>query len=147
MGKHAEIIERLEKATGPSRELDGRIGYIFDIGESDSGLRWRDVVRTHDFSWAELGERMDRRTSIWRTLIPHYTASLDATIALVERKLPGCMWSVSNIDGPDATIWLKDWAETGELYGPRVSSNRPENEAIALLIAMFRALESKETDA
>jgi len=106
--RRAEIIERLEKADGPDRELDHAIDAMLPTG-----------VPRH----------------VWR---PIYTASLDAAIALVERTLPGYIWSVSD----------------GDEHGPNALVHRPDDKspvgdmaatpAIALLISMFRALEAKE---
>ena len=42
-------------------------------------------------------------------LVRHYTASIDAALALVERVLPGCEWSVGRDEGgPVAIVWGSD---------------------------------------
>jgi hypothetical protein len=140
MGKYSDIIERLEKADGPDRNLDAAIAVsvklellnamnqcptFFKVLEKDEhcapGTFW-----LYQFSGASM------RTA------PLYTASLDAAIALVERMLPG--WDRKHkfinrehqaelTSDPD-----EDWEYTS--YGP--------NDAMALLISMFRALQAQE---
>lgn len=67
-------------------------------------------------------------------------ASLDAALALLERVLPGCDWTISNespIDGPGPFAWVQP--AIGE--GSRAYGKTP---ALALLAAMLTALISKE---
>lgn len=63
-----ELIERLEKATGPDRELDEAI-HAATNKPLRAGLRWGNI--------------------------PNYTASIDAAVALTERVLPDVGWSVA----------------------------------------------------
>jgi hypothetical protein len=80
----ADLIERLEKASGPALVLDGEIwcavnGYQFERWDG-AGCVYRDP-----------------QAPAWKLGISHapasvirpYTGSLDAAVALVERELPG----------------------------------------------------------
>lgn len=72
---------------------------------------------------------------------PPYTASLDAAIALVEKMLPGAKWTVSKVGFAQITLDKKT----------RISSDDGQdinyaNPAIALLIALFRALPAKKDE-
>lgn len=59
----SELVDRVEAATGPDRFLDARIRATLEMPEQP-------VL----------------------TDCPAYTASIDAALALVERKLPGWFW-------------------------------------------------------
>lgn len=111
MSTYAEIIERLEKATGPDRKIDYMV-----------------FTKT-----APLDE-----FSPWSPLIGnHFTSSIDAAIALVETMLPG----QPMIMGIGQTELTRPWARVGSWSGcDAVGSTLP----IAILLALFRALEAKE---
>lgn len=108
------LIERLEKATGPDRDLDCDI----------------------DSEW--LQDRSDGLEAEFSPF-PAYTASLDAAIALVEHVLPG--WGYDFVkpakEGPGrprATVFLGDNLFAGEAPTP----------PLALLLALMRAVQNKE---
>lgn len=104
-----EIVERLKRATGADRELDAAIAvHVRHYVGHESGGNFRP---------------------------PAYTKSLDATLALVEAKLPGANWSMSK--GTEQYHALID----DDIVEPRAIGHAP-TPAIALLIALFRALES-----
>ena len=141
MGKYAEIIERLEKAEGPDRNLD------WLIAEAALGATRRDRMKGF------IGEQ-----PIWQytvgtssgsesVMIPAYTVSLDAAITLVERMLPGNFREISgprkylNIPSPvparfRAEITTDAWFDSYVGWG--------QSAPTALLIAMFKALEARE---
>lgn len=74
----ASLLERVKAATGPDRALDW---YVADatghqsFNTSIQGM-WPPFMK---------GSRADKA-------VPTYTASIDATLALVERMLPGWKW-------------------------------------------------------
>lgn len=115
MSKYADIIERLEKATGPDPHLDSAIYF-----------------------------------ALFETLsFPSYTSSLDAAIALVERMLPGGGRIIEK-----SRLTISEPLYSASLYDSYMMTGIPTNviaegehehcEAIALLIALFCALESQE---
>jgi len=121
MGR-VEIIERLEKLAGPSREMDAAIAKAF--GEPHG---YREDVHLESRSYTVIEEQAKR-----------YTASLDAAIALVERCLPGWDWKVQTWDDQFAAdLEPHETSETGFL----ATGTTP---AIALLIALLRALEARD---
>lgn len=92
-----ELIARLEKATGPDRELDIAILYAVDIG------RWKYCENKTAELIAEcrskgLTGRDDacRRSAFFDT--PKYTASLDAAMQLVPE---GWFWFLGHLDQTD----------------------------------------------
>ena len=113
MSPKRDLIERLEKLEGPDRAVDHAIHAITNPPLRD-GLRFGSV--------------------------PAYSASLDAAVALVERALPGCGYSVEHLPcyGPHHSASV--WSSTAITIG----NGRGLSSAIALLIAALRAL-SQET--
>ena len=119
------LIERVEKATGPDRELDAQI-YIWV-----HGLRANAPV-------------------LWTQVAP-YTNSLDAALALVEKMRPGYRWGVSSVaikigaypDGKTAY---------GEGFRAHVTKNSPlrpmpstadaPTPALAIILALLRSLDT-----
>lgn len=89
------LIEKLEQADGPSRELDAAI--------------FEQVVKANrialDFS--------------------AYTSSLDAAVALVERVLPRHRWVIANRTGPkvggSASVYRDDSLKTAEAPTPALA--------------------------
>lgn len=76
----SELIERLEKATGPDREIDLDL-MVLGFGGP------RETYLSDELGRLEFGHH-------WK-----FTASLDAALALVERVLPGTEWAVSTLYG------------------------------------------------
>lgn len=114
-----DLIERLERATGPSRELDA---LVWDAVIQDG----RPLVEFTDGSW---GKRDPFDGCAFDTAAA-YTESIDAALTLV----PGGSqyWSLSHQD---------DWA-TNQQFRAAVSGHKPirgATPAIALCIAALRA--------
>lgn len=123
MTKYADIIARLEKADGPSNEIDWLI--------------------TQAVSPGAVWQSSDHET---------FTASLDAAIALVERKLPGCSWNIEKLGGRDHTDDMvgfnafihDDKGEFGNFCSiPDCEPPFCKTAAIALLLALFRSLSAQ----
>lgn len=131
----AELLAAVEMAEGPSRELDDAIAFQIDgyehyesfnpdSGESTPGLaRWR-----HESGAIWTGSRRDA--------VRHYTSSVDAALALVERVLPGWTWRIGNTaDGLDCFCRL----------GASITEHYATTAPLAILAALLRALLAKET--
>lgn len=107
----SSLITALEKAEGPSRELDARIHHFLNP-EQRILLDPGSVRPRRDAVYGPLSAMpMDNWTD-WEGVCRHIaappvTASLDAATALVERLLPGCAITTSTIDKPAAGIWRK----------------------------------------
>jgi len=134
----AELIERLEKADGPDRGLDSEVEVATGQAKYRDG---KGRACYHD-------GRRDR--------VPHYTASIDAAVALAERVLPGWKWHLT--DYPSAMIcrdWDDDYAPVffsydRKLWRPPARTPfhkasppfpKPATPAIALCIAILKAME------
>lgn len=124
-----DLIERLEKATGPSFVLDAEIwcavnGYEFDRWDG-AGCLYRD----HN---APKWERGIKHADA--SLVRPYTASIDTVVSLTERCLPNWYWSL-NVDGM-AVISQRG---SHDIF----SCNGRKSPAIALCIALLRALDAQ----
>lgn len=114
------LIERLEGAEVGSRELDADLQDALFCCQIK---RERQLLQSYVFHMGD-GE--------WE-LIPHYTTSLDAALALVERVLPGWAWSVGNK------------AQGGQAYlmrglGDGLIEGKGASPALALCIALLKVL-------
>lgn len=115
-----ELIAALERAEGPSRELDRAIADLVDPDIERFGMRlvMRDVA-----TLCETGD-------IKRDLVPPFTASIDAALTLV-------------MPGHDVGIYI--WNDCAGSSSARASVNGHAcgklcaNAAIALVIAALRA--------
>lgn len=116
----SELIEALEKAEGPSRDIDA------DIAIATGKVASRDYW---SIDYLKAG------------LVPEYTASVDAALALVERVLP------------DANCWGVDKDERGfQAYVQRNGvksghwaqfSEHGTSAPIALVLATLKAIQAK----
>lgn len=123
MGKYAEIIGRLEKATGPDRVFDLDIHMAACPDLYPEKWYWDDEV-----------------------LPPPLTASIDAAVALVERMLPESMLEMAvyefgkpHLGSVQVTIYASAEGQPIDQTG----GNLP----IAIVLALFRALEARNGDA
>lgn len=135
MPDYSELIERLEKLAGPDPATDHAI-YLLLRPTSDPEEYARLYTTDPDAYW------------YWMASRP-FTASLDAAVALVEKTLPEWIWDVSRT----GTAWLLDPDNNEEIFTSTEAKSslaeamrRPATPAIALLIALFRALQQGGRD-
>lgn len=141
------LIERLEKATGPDREIDRDIGLAIDgwvylPDDHEVALRFPEYpwLQAHNEIFADSDGALPPAA---------YTESIDDALALVERKLPGWQWEIGTwsypepgrrfsarvarpTDYPDHSLGIDAWHDSGE------------TPAIALCLALLRCLESQK---
>ena len=145
MGERADLtglIERLEAATGPDRELDRAIMALSYTWER------RYIGGRCDPSCCPEGAHLDGvwvdpATDRWKTTARNgfeFTASLDAAMALVERVQPGWNCSAINLkpDPCEAYVWRRSERCVRDVGG------KGPTPAIALLIALLRTLETEQ---
>lgn len=117
------LAERCEKATGPDREIDGKIAHALRPGV---------LIRGFYFT--------------------PYTASLDAITALIERELPGTSWRIHwrgigrNCCGMISRLGPDDYDEFNVEFGDEVAIGRGyrvATPALALCAAFCRAMAEK----
>jgi hypothetical protein len=107
------LASRLEEASGGSRELDREIFVALEPEKASQRCY--------------AGE-LEGNVAAYMT--PYYTVSLDAALALVERKLPGWSWRIGNRPGGGA--WV--------LLGTSREEHLGATPALALLLALVKAL-------
>lgn len=127
----ADLLSRLQGLTAPDREADALICVALQYGGPNSEGA-ANVRRDPD--WDEDDVIFEVGSEACCNRIPELTASLDATVALCERVLPGYDWIVGHTNGG-----LTIHAQVGQnemVFG--------ETPAIALLIAILTALEARD---
>lgn len=131
----AELERRLMEASEPSRELDLAVGKALD------GIEPRAVIITAGDYCGAVGYT-DRNQWAVVNLKP-YTTSLDAAVGLAERVLPRWHWHVETIAKPH-TQWLAEMYDC-EAYRPGGAKQgySKATPAVALLIAIIRALKEQ----
>ena len=139
------LIEKLEAAEGPSRELDAMVRAVLfgDFVHCDANMLSTCYNYPDCSDWDGCGEPIgmsDERKSYpsdWRDdeRLPAYTSSLDASLALLERVLPKWVGEISTIGcATIARPGIKRPAFHGDADTP----------ALALLIAIVEALDAME---
>lgn len=135
------LIERLEKASEGSRELDAAIWeaatgevWSFPFGEPDRAGPW---VPAHP---------VFPDIAAW-VVVPSITTSVDDALALVERALPGWLWDVTTITTsfggqrrPSATVMRPDHPEGDEID----TCGGAATPALALCAAILKAKASAD---
>jgi hypothetical protein len=141
-----DLIGRVEKASGADRELDARLDFamnrvpIYWGRGDDFGLSTPEYVDAWtDAEWCEAGRTLS-------STHPHFTADLNAVIALIERKLPG--WSVQLCQnrpakpGREWSAWLEP-PSTANIDKDVDLEAVKDTPALALLLAFLRAYEQE----
>lgn len=146
----SELLSRVEGAEGADRDLDWTMAQAFD-----QDLAGR-VLITYEGSKAACianGLWPKRKGACWRDAlfsVPHYTASLDAAVGLVEKMLPEMNVSVTrHSDGRGACemwVWVSNlFDDTRALNEANGHESRHQNvgaatPALALIAALLKAL-------
>lgn len=131
--KKPDALQRLEKATGPDRELD--IAIAFAVGEI------RDRDGNYLFATGNESDMVVEAgpcdTYLHAQPLRYYTASIDAALTLVPE---GYACSVDrNEDGTGCATVSPDYSDMGFLS----SSRRAATPAIALCVASLKAREQR----
>lgn len=127
------LIERLEKATEGSRELDRRLATMagWTVTERIGGNRHFQPPT----GWVGSNGPMCGP--------PEFTTSLDAAIALSERVLPGWTWFMASGSAPEPYY-------EATLFGPDENATSGEqiakSPALALCLAICRALALRDEE-
>ena len=149
------LIERVERCTGPDREIDMLLADYFGLvveAFADVGLRFDpNAVDVGAPFFTDPGMCAGMGFS-WSA--PTITASIDAVLDLVERKLPGHRWGVASAAIKDGTYpdGKPRYAEGFKAHVTKVSALRPmpavgqgRTAALAIILAFLRALQSIKT--
>lgn len=153
MPDYSELLSRIEQASGPDREIDAYIDVLLFGGETV----WKQANYTMEMYPASRRASKNHIGGFANEHVPLYTASLDATVALVERMLPGCEICLTDVH-PDflrpgepkhlvelmcGLKWVKYDAYPEPKY-ETTGSGKANSRPLALLTALFRALSARE---
>jgi len=153
MNDMREIMERLEKATAPDREIDAAIFDAFPderwprcAYHEDNCFTLRSIGRDAQFHDGWLTRSRSNMEDKYPEDLPRLTASLDAILDLFERVLPDTTIDVAVRRkglpfSASATIWSHNPPLT---YGdpPPLGFSRGHTPAIALCRALLKATKS-----
>ena len=126
-----ELIERLEKASGPDRELNGAIFWIVERRRAQNSY-WN-VTPGKPQPIDELPVKGLGKLAV-EVSAPAYTASIDAALTLV----PEGWFGDVRLGGERSFAWLK-----GDNTDPGTGLLIGNTPAIALCIAALRAIASQ----
>jgi hypothetical protein len=128
-GTLASLLESVEAAEGPDREIDSLLWYrlVFDPELAKPGYGW---VKTPGIGYSA----------------PAFTASFDQALALYERVLAG--WTIAHVGQRDDKSWCAELREGYQTSYGRVaiSETRHKTPALALIEAMLEALGARLSD-
>lgn len=124
-----DLLSKLQKAGEGSRELDVAVFCATNDGWS--------VGRGYLSGAVACGPHGERHGA---NDLGRYTTSIDAAVALIERKLPGWSWGVSGALGPKCDGLLYEPGPGGFQRKVKSSAAKP---AVALCIALLNAIEAR----
>lgn len=140
---HSDLIAKLEALDGPDRDVDLKLTNIFDKHPDGWSYRWSELSLATNIKTLAAIDLPDGSEELYHQYLgdwgngdaiispKHYTASLDAAIALVERVL-----------GEDIALeLLSDVAESAKTD---TVNGTLAGLPIALLIATLKALEARD---
>lgn len=144
----SSLLSRVRAASGPDRELDARIDAALFGGRAARDFTGEDPASRLRFSYAAhvVFDHVDPMTNGGHVLssmvrfTPPITASIDASVALVERVLPGCDWKISTLrhrKGFGADLY----PSAADAVARADAATAP----LAILAALLSALEQKES--
>ncbi|MBD9372811.1 hypothetical protein IB238_09285 [Rhizobium sp. ARZ01] len=136
----AELIALLERADGPSRELDALIAaelepHLFDA----PGFMPERPIPPFTYDKGENVIRFQGGGLMDVRFFPAVTSSQDAAVALAERVLPG--WTIAAIGQDDRKGWHAELREGCRTSYSTVALGGAPNGALALCLALLRAVQ------
>jgi hypothetical protein len=123
---------RIRQATGPDRELDGRIGFVFGLGYSKN---YRECECCESHVIGKDGSKLTYSSLAYWQTFPQWTGSLDACVALMMEVLPG-FWT-RRTDG-SFQIWPVAYS-TFLLSKPLVEQRPLANDCLTFIDAIIQA--------
>lgn len=130
------LRDKLAALTAPCRELDAEIAVMFrdcpKIGGDPDHWLMRNFPPEAWHSYGKGCVAVGEGKNCVNFTSAKFTASLDATVELVEREMPGWWWLVERIGG-------KHWAYAGGDIGYSEANGKHKLPAVALLLALLDA--------
>lgn len=123
-----DLIQRVEQGEGADRGLDG---LVWKSLVEKPGDVWREFEDTWCLQWPD--------DTVAYDMPPQLTTSLDAVVSLIEQKIPGWHWSVSQQVGGFFRGNLWNHGHKVEVY--KLATTAPR----AILAAALKAIDQART--
>ncbi len=138
MRKLEELIAELEKAEGPSLDLDGAIEV--QVRRFEAAATGLDEM--HWAKWQHYGNHVFEGGTEYDA--EHFTGSLDAAVALVDRVLPG--WRIRSEHGDNYSMveFVRGWGAHKEILGIATSERPDDQIALCVCAATLRTKLAQE---
>lgn len=136
------IIEKLEKAEGPSRDLDVEIMNALAPRSPDEKRLFDGKV--YPATWGAVGQVCDHIRYFVEA--PFLTSSTDAAVSVLNEALPGWFWRCGSTPlFPNGWAFISRTDANNALPGDEFacSDGKAATPAIALVLATLRALQSR----
>lgn len=131
----SELLERVEAASGPDRELDANLWQQFTPGAT----RRQSTVKSAKGLWADYTIDETREASGLLIVVPTYTASIDATSALTRRLFPdACLIMTCSATYSCAEL-VEGWGYARERSLGSVCERSDDEIALCLLAVLLQA--------
>lgn len=137
-----ELIEALEKATGPSRELDAQIAAVVEPYRFDApGFTPERPIPEFDLDKSEGAIRFRKGGIMDLRFFPPVTGSADEALALAERLIPGAWYHLAK----GKTRVEEPLYGAALMFGdePIGLGEHDASQAIAICIASLKALQAR----
>lgn len=131
----ADLIDRLEKLTGPCREVDAEIALHFGARHR-SRRTGSGVNKGREWFVDSIGG-----VEGWSRHPPARTASIDAAVALSKAKVPGWRLRIEFGDNYSIAQFVRGWGGRKEIFGVATSERADDEICLAICEATLRALE------
>ncbi len=143
------LIERLEKAEGPDRELDRLIHFhVESPWLAEKCVKWVPAAfeGPNDFLWWS-AERQAEGKEGYHDSWESYTASVDALMSLIHERLPE--WRIATEHGENYSIaqFKRGWGSRLQILGVATSERADDEIALCIATATLRALQQRGGDA
>ena len=137
------LIERCEKATTGDREIDKALAVSLDGFYTKPHPGWPDDPSFTLYCYIDDEGSPIEPGNAGDMLVPDYTASTDAALALMEKVLPNAQWGKDvEADRPEAEIWYEPKPRQPFREWDVVKASAP-TLPLAIILAILRALQSQ----
>jgi hypothetical protein len=131
MSEMTDLIERVEKASGPDRELDVLVGAEVNLFADNRYLCLRKTLEI--CGMAQTLEMAESHQNILRTELPRYTASIDAALTLLPHGYASAVGTMA-FKNCNKKPWATYWTPQGVPH-----SVEAETPALAVTLAALKA--------
>lgn len=122
-----DLLAKVQAATGANRWIDADLAALF----SQVPERFHKRSERQPELWSDGGPGLNART--WTA--PHYSQSIDAALALVEKVLPALVWTIEH-----GACWLRILSDNDD--GVAEFQGQGATTPLAILAALLSSLKA-----